>query len=131
MVDGEPSTTDVRKAPPLLDDLGMGVREFFGLDPWPPRRPLNVLQHARIARGLTQDELAAELGISRQTVSSVENRRHVPSVRLAIAIAVALRGTVEDLFPPEELRRQRVSSPAGADKARGTRTAPCVQKSHL
>jgi putative transcriptional regulator len=124
MVGGEPSATDARHAPPLLDDLGMDVREFFGLDPWPPRRPLNVLQRARIACGLTQDELATELGISRQTVSSVENRRHVPSVRLALAIAVALRGTVEDLFPPQELRRQ----PVGTDEACGTRSAPCPKE---
>jgi putative transcriptional regulator len=105
MVGDEPSATDARRTPPLLDDLGMDAREFFGLDPWPPRRALNVLQRARIARGISQAELASELGISRQTVSSVENRRRVPSVRLALAIAIALRGTVEEFFPPDELRQ--------------------------
>jgi putative transcriptional regulator len=126
MAGGEPSALNGRKAPPLLDDLGMDVREFFGLDPWPPRPPLNVLQRARIARGLTQDELAEELGISRQTVSSVERRRHVPSVRLALAIAVALRGTVEDLFPAEELVRRPAAAPA--NKACGTRSAACPKE---
>jgi putative transcriptional regulator len=57
-----------------------------------------------MARGLTQDELAAELGVSRHTVSSMENRRRVPSVRLALAVAAALHGTVEELFADEEPR---------------------------
>jgi putative transcriptional regulator len=57
-----------------------------------------------MARGLTQDEPAAELGVSRHTVSSMENRRRVPSVRLALAVAAALHGTVEELFADEEPR---------------------------
>jgi putative transcriptional regulator len=87
-----------------LDGSEFDVRAFLGLDPWPPRRPLNALQRARIARGLTQDELAAELGVCRQTVSSIENRRRLPTVRLALAVAIALGGTVEELFSPDELR---------------------------
>ena len=88
---------------PKLPEESEFIREFLGLDPWPPPRPLNALQRARIARGLTQDELAAELRVSRQTVSSIENRRRLPTVRLALAIAIALRGTVEELFPFDEL----------------------------
>jgi putative transcriptional regulator len=97
--------------PGVLDNLGLedqsppfDLREFFGLDPWPPRRSLNSLQRARIASGLSQNELAAELSISRQTVSSIENRRCTPSVRLALAFAIALGSTVEELFAGDELR---------------------------
>ena len=92
-----------RDIPPFVDDPAFDPREL-GLDPWPPRRALNALQRARIARGLTQEELAAELGVCRQTVSSIENRRHVTSIRLALAIAAALHGTVEKLFAADELR---------------------------
>ena len=88
--------------PPRAQDPGFDVRAF--LDPWPAPRPLNALQRARIASGLTQAEVAAELGVSRHTVSSMENRRHTPSVRLALAMAALLRGTVEDLFAADELR---------------------------
>jgi len=90
--------------PPFTDDATFDPRELLGLDPWPPRRPLNALQRARMATGLSQDELAAELSISRQTVSSLENRRRIPSVRLALEFAVALNSTVEELFAADELR---------------------------
>jgi putative transcriptional regulator len=86
----------------LEDDPSFDVRAF--VDPWPPRRPLNALQRARVASGLSQDELAAELSISRQTVSSTENRRHTPSVRLALAFARAFDSTVEELFGGDERR---------------------------
>jgi putative transcriptional regulator len=92
------------EVPQLQVQSEFNVREFLGLDPWPPRRTLNVLQRARVASGLSQDELAAELQVSRQTVSAIENRRTVPSVRLALAIAIALNGTVEELFAADELR---------------------------
>ncbi|HEX4680882.1 MAG TPA: helix-turn-helix domain-containing protein [Gaiellaceae bacterium] len=74
--------------------------DFFGRPP----RVLNVLQQKRLMTGLTQEEFAAELGVSRQTISSIENRHTVPSVRLALALAIALHATVEELFPADELR---------------------------
>lgn len=80
------------------------VRELPDLDPWPPRPSLNALQRARLASGLSQGELAAELSISRQTVSSIENHRRTPSVRLALAFATALNATVEELFAGDERR---------------------------
>ena len=89
--------------PPFpADDDGFDMRALF--DPWRPRKPLNALQRARLSRGITQAELAAELGVSRHTVSSLENRHHVPSVRLALAVAAALHETVEELFAGDELR---------------------------
>jgi putative transcriptional regulator len=95
----------VLEIPRLADQSpSFDVRAFLGLDPWPPRRPLNALQRARVARGISQQELAAELAISRQTVSSIENRRRTPSVRLALSFAGALKSTVEELFAADELR---------------------------
>jgi putative transcriptional regulator len=94
----------VPELPTLPFEPAFDLREFFGLDPGPPRRQLNALQRARLATGLTQHELAAELGVCRQTVSSIENRRSLPTVRLALAIASSLGGTVEELFAADELR---------------------------
>jgi putative transcriptional regulator len=105
MADGDELLASGFKAiPPPVEDDPAFVRYVLGLGSWPPRRPLNALQRARIARGITQQELAAELGVSRHTASSLENRRHVPSVRLALAVASALRGTVEELFASDEGR---------------------------
>jgi DNA-binding XRE family transcriptional regulator len=52
--------------------------------------------------GLTQAELAARAGVSRQLVAAVEAGRNVPAVDAAIGLAQALATTVEDLFadPP-------------------------------
>jgi putative transcriptional regulator len=59
---------------------------------------LTTLQLRRIRTGLSQEEFAATVGVSRQTISSVERRLSDPSVRLALVIARALGATVEELF---------------------------------
>ena len=58
-----------------------------------------ALRVRRWETGLSQEELADELGVSRQTVSSVENGQSVPSVLLALKIAAVLDAPVEELFP--------------------------------
>lgn len=50
---------------------------------------------------VTQAELAEQVGVSRQTIISVERGDYAPSVYLAIRIARALDRTVEELFTPE------------------------------
>lgn len=63
----------------------------------------NRLKEARAAHGLTQADLARQVGVSRKTINTVENRIFVPSTILALRIAQALGTTVEDVFqlPPE------------------------------
>jgi len=56
------------------------------------------LQYARYQRLRSQAEIAAEVGVSRQTISSLENGHSLPSVMLAIALARALGTTVEALW---------------------------------
>ena len=56
----------------------------------------------RDARGWTQAELAARVGVSRKTVNTVENRVFTPSTLLALKLAEALGVTVEQLFWIEE-----------------------------
>lgn len=50
----------------------------------------------------TQAELAAAVGVSRQTIISIERGEHAPSVHLALRIARELDAYVEDLFPLPE-----------------------------
>lgn len=57
---------------------------------------------AREARGWTQGELAARVGVSRQTINYLEQGRYTPSVLLALKLARALECQVEDLFALEE-----------------------------
>jgi putative transcriptional regulator len=62
--------------------------------------PNDVRAH-RLARGLSQKTLAAELEVSRQTINSIETGRYTPSLPLAMALARYFDTTVEDLFHPD------------------------------
>ena len=53
---------------------------------------------ARTEREMTQGELAAAVGITRQTVSLIEKGEYNPSLRLCITICKALGKTLDDLF---------------------------------
>ena len=61
----------------------------------------NAVRTARQFAGLTQAELAAAVGVSRQTVVAVEAGDYAPSVYLALSLAARLATTVEALFDPE------------------------------
>lgn len=58
----------------------------------------NTLREAREAKGLTQGELAARIGVSRKTVNTVENGVFTPSTVIALMLAEALGQPVEALF---------------------------------
>jgi DNA-binding XRE family transcriptional regulator len=60
--------------------------------------PESQLRRRRLECGLTQAELAARAGVSRQLVAAVEAARNVPAVDAALALAQALSATVEELF---------------------------------
>ncbi|HEX3801551.1 MAG TPA: helix-turn-helix transcriptional regulator [Solirubrobacteraceae bacterium] len=62
----------------------------------------NSLRERRIQAGLTQADLAAALGVSRQTVISIENERYLPSLPLAFRIARLFDVPLENLFEPME-----------------------------
>lgn len=61
----------------------------------------NRLPALRSERGWTQADLAAGLGVSRQTVISLEKGRYDPSLPLAFRIAAAFGCRIEDVFEPE------------------------------
>ena len=62
----------------------------------------NRLEEIRKQRGIKQEELADAMGVSRQTISSLENGRYNPSVILAIKLARYFQMNVEDLFLYQE-----------------------------
>jgi putative transcriptional regulator len=62
----------------------------------------NRVREQRIQRGLSQAELAQELGVSRQTVISIESGRYLPSLPLAFKTAGFFDLPLEKLFEPDE-----------------------------
>lgn len=52
----------------------------------------------RVTRGISQGMLAEALGVSRQTINSIENGRYLPSLPLALAIARFFEVAVEEMF---------------------------------
>ena len=62
----------------------------------------NRLEELRKARGIRQEELAAALEVSRQTIGSLENGRYNPSILLAFKIARYFGLTIEEIFIYEE-----------------------------
>jgi len=62
----------------------------------------NRIEEVRTARGIRQEDFAKAMGVSRQTISSLENGRYNPSILLAYKIAKYFDMTIEDVFLFEE-----------------------------
>lgn len=62
----------------------------------------NKIEEIRNSRGIRQEELAKAMGVSRQTISSLENGRYNPSIMLAYKLAKYFGLTIEDVFCFEE-----------------------------
>ena len=62
----------------------------------------NKIENIRKEQGILQDEMAKALGVSRQTISSLENGRDNPSIMLAYKIAKYFGMTIEEVFVFEE-----------------------------
>ncbi|QBI19690.1 transcriptional regulator [Egibacter rhizosphaerae] len=58
----------------------------------------NRVRELRIEKGLTQAQLGDELGVSRNTINSIEKGRYTPSLPLAIAVARYFGAIVEEVF---------------------------------
>ena len=58
------------------------------------------MRELRLVNDLSQSALGEALGVSRQTINSIENGRYLPSLPLAMAIARFYRLTVEQVFMP-------------------------------
>ena len=62
----------------------------------------NRLDELRKSKGISQEELAAVLEVSRQTIGSLENGMYNPSITLAFKIAKYFELSIEDIFIYEE-----------------------------
>lgn len=58
----------------------------------------NNIRALRKNLGFRQEDLAAELSVSRQTINAIENNKYNPSLELALKLAKLLNTTVEELF---------------------------------
>ena len=58
----------------------------------------NRLKEARTEAGLSQGQLAEAVGVSRNTISSIETGQFNPTAKLALILCIALDKTFEDLF---------------------------------
>ena len=62
----------------------------------------NKIEEIRKQNGITQEDFAKTLGVSRQTISSLETGRYNPSIFLAFKIANYFRMTIEEIFVFDE-----------------------------
>ena len=59
---------------------------------------LNRVKELRIARGWTQEQLADAVGVSRQSINSIERDRYVPSLPLALTFARVFGCSTDQIF---------------------------------
>lgn len=62
----------------------------------------NNIRVERAIKNITQADLAAQVGVSRQTINTIESNRYVPSTVLALKIARVFGKPVEEIFTLEE-----------------------------
>ncbi len=58
----------------------------------------NTVRVLRLQQSLAQGQLAEAMGVSRQTINSIENERYTPSLSLALALARFFGVPVEEMF---------------------------------
>mgnify|MGYP000335993653 CR=1 FL=1 len=60
------------------------------------------LREFRARYGMTQEDLARRVGVTRQTIIAIENGKYLPSLRLAFKLAKVFEVRIEDLFECDE-----------------------------
>ena len=61
----------------------------------------NCVRELRIERGWTQQQLADAVGVSRQSINSIERERYIPSLPLALTFARVFKCSTDDIFSLE------------------------------
>ncbi|MHB0971904.1 MAG: helix-turn-helix transcriptional regulator [Thermoanaerobaculia bacterium] len=67
-----------------------------------PQSIRNRVKELRESRGWTQQELAEQVGVSRQSINSIERDRYVPSLQLALLFARVFDRSTDDIFELED-----------------------------
>jgi putative transcriptional regulator len=62
----------------------------------------NDIKERRLERGLSQAELASAMGVSRQTINSIETEKYTPSLPLALALGRFFDVPIEEMFDADE-----------------------------
>jgi putative transcriptional regulator len=62
----------------------------------------NRVKELRVRKGWTQQQLAEAVGVSRQSINSIERNRYVPSLPLALTFARVFGCSTDDIFNLEE-----------------------------
>lgn len=62
----------------------------------------NIISQLRKENKITQEELANEVGVTRQTITSIENGKYIATLPLAFKIAKFFEMKIEDIFTMEE-----------------------------
>lgn len=62
----------------------------------------NTLKVQRAILDITQEDLAKKIGVSRQTINSIEKNRYVPSTVLALKLSAVFKISVNDFFTLED-----------------------------
>jgi putative transcriptional regulator len=62
----------------------------------------NRVREMRLELGMTQGDLAERVGVSRQSINSIERERYIPSLPLALRFARVFGCTVDELFRLED-----------------------------
>ena len=71
---------------------------------------LNRIKELRGARGWTQEQLAKAVGVSRQSINSIERDRYVPSLPLALTFARIFGCSTDQIFALEEDKEKEMGS---------------------
>lgn len=66
-----------------------------------PLQVINRVKELRMERGWTQEQLAKAVGVSRQSINSIERNRYVPSLPLALAFARVFACSTDQVFTLE------------------------------
>lgn len=66
-----------------------------------PPTIINRVKELRIAKGWTQEQLAAAAGVSRQSINSIERNRYVPSLELALTFGRIFSCSTDQIFELE------------------------------
>ena len=63
---------------------------------------VNRIRELRVVRGWTQEQLAEAVGVSRQSINSIERNRYVPSLELALTFASIFACPTDEIFQLEK-----------------------------